>query len=371
MKKNKIGYYIFSTLLLTSIIIFRNKYAYISFWTIMTLGLIFKLGFPRDKNYYKGNVIRICIIFLFTYFIGIYSLGFITGFAKSFFKLSFFKILSNILEPLIFIVSTELIRFIYAKNSHSDKKPLIYLTIVYILIDIIMEFNFSYFDNFELLFIFACLTVLPSIANESLYSYVSYNAGYVPNLIMRLCIGLYIYILPIFPNLGNYINSVLGVLCPVIVYMSVSRIIKLYDKNDKYVVAVKRRYLFIPLLLLTAILIVLVSGIGKYKIVAIASGSMEPEFYRGDAIVFQKIEDVSKIEIGNIIAYKKNGVLVTHRVVGMSRVKGSYVFLTKGDNNDSVDSYEIFEEDIEGIVIYKVSYIGMPTIWLQELFDNL
>lgn len=337
----------------------------------MTIFFIFKYGMSRDRNYYKKNTLRIVIISLLSYFIFSYSLGLITGFYNNFYNLSFLSIISNISLPLTLICCEEIIRYIYAKNSQYNKNKYIYLTVIFIFLDIIMEFSTYYLESHELIFIFICTVVLPCIFKELLYSFVTYKVSFVPSLVMRITLELSRYLLPIFPNLGNYINSVIGVIYPIFVYLTVNNAINKYDKDNKYVVTVGRRYLFYPILIISLIIVFLVSGLGKYKMIAIGSGSMEPIYYRGDAVIYKKISDPSQIDIGNIIAYEANNILVTHRVAGIDKKNNEFIFLTKGDNNKDIDNYDILEKNVKGIVVYKIPYIGMPSIWVQEFFNNL
>lgn len=215
------------------------------------------------------------------------------------------------------------------------------------------------------------MTIIPKIAYHTLYSYITYKVSYVPTLIIRIVFSLYIYVLPIFPNLGNYITAILGIIYPYIVYKMISKSIRYYDKSDRYLVSIRRKYIYFPAILVLIILVTLISGIGKYQLIAIGSGSMEPIIYRGDAVLYKKIENYDDIKIGMVLAYKKEGVLITHRVVGVNKKNNSYVFKTKGDNNLEVDNYDISQNEIVGIVIYNIKYVGYPTIWLNEKFSKL
>ena len=45
------------------------------------------------------------------------------------------------------------------------------------------------------------------------------------------------------------------------------------------------------------------------------------------------------------------------------------MFRTKGDANDQVDNTLIREKDVIGVLRYRIRYIGLPSIWVQELFN--
>ena len=59
-----------------------------------------------------------------------------------------------------------------------------------------------------------------------------------------------------------------------------------------------------------------------------------------------------------------NDAFVTHRVEDI--VDNKYV--TKGDANKDIDVGFILENDILGIVEFKISYIGYPTLWIRDVF---
>jgi hypothetical protein len=46
------------------------------------------------------------------------------------------------------------------------------------------------------------------------------------------------------------------------------------------------------------------------------------------------------------------------------------VFKTKGDNNNAIDYFDVQGYNVLGKVIYKVKYIGYPTIWINDFFKR-
>lgn len=333
---------------------------------MMTL-LLIKYRFPKDKNYLKSSSIRIVIISILSYLLITYTIGILVGFNKNVFRLDFISIVKNMSIPLVVLLCQEVIRYIFAKNSMNDKKAYIMLTLIFIFLDIIMEYRAYTFYNSEIIFIFICLVVCVNVSRETLYSYLTYKVSLVPTIIIKAFLELSIFVLPIFPNLGNYITSVIGVLYPVIIYFFIYNLIRKYDKDKKYVAKVGRNYLIYPLLVVFGVIVLLISGLGEYQMVAIGSGSMEPTFYRGDAVIFRKISSIKELEVGMVLAFYKDNTLITHRII---YIDGNYIN-TKGDNNDTADNYDVPFDDVVGIVTYKISYIGYPTIWLNEKFGKI
>ena len=76
------------------------------------------------------------------------------------------------------------------------------------------------------------------------------------------------------------------------------------------------------------------------------------------------------IEEGDVIVFTKDErTLVVHRVVDIQSVDGKIYYTTKGDANNGSDSGYVVASDIRGIVRFKVSHIGHPTLWLRDILS--
>lgn len=114
----------------------------------------------------------------------------------------------------------------------------------------------------------------------------------------------------------------------------------------------------------------------------VVSGSMEPVFYRGDIVVVEKADffgiqefDPNTVQVGDIVVY--NAVWynspVIHRVINITEINGTTLYMIKGDNNDVPDPYYVKADQIRDrvvtfgdspVVIPKLGYI---TIFLKGL----
>lgn len=81
--------------------------------------------------------------------------------------------------------------------------------------------------------------------------------------------------------------------------------------------------------------------------------SMEPEFSDGDVAV---VRPADTYELGDVIAYRNPdlGQVVLHRVI--DRADGRLV--TRGDNNEWVDSYRPAPEDVMGSLRLHLPAVG-------------
>ncbi len=375
MKKNINMIYFFEIIMLIFVIMYKfiildnfRKYMdiiNIAFWLIIAILMLIRFKYPRDKSYFKGSTIRLIIISLFSYLILIYSLGLFTGFTKYAFARDIISIVKNIFPVIIIIISQEIIRYLVARNSNNNIKPLVFLIFIYIGLNLIMEISYYNLNNFESIFRFCSIVCLPIIAKQLLYSYITYKVSYVPTLILRIANEIYVFVLPFYPKLNDYLVSLTGVLYPYLVYTVLRRTIEYTEKSDLYIRKVFKRIILIPIAIIVCAFTLIVSGVLDYKLIAIASNSMYPLYERGDTVIYKK-EVGDNVKVGEILVFYRNGKVITHRVKSISKLDGKYLFETKGDNNKTVDQFTTDESKVLGVVKYTIKYLGYPAIWLSE-----
>lgn len=89
-----------------------------------------------------------------------------------------------------------------------------------------------------------------------------------------------------------------------------------------------------------------------YSTAVVVSGSMSGTIEVDDMVIIHRRDSYS---CGDIITYKDNGSLVTHRIVEISE-DGFYI--TKGDANNAVDSEPVSDDDVVGCVVFTIPKIG-------------
>ena len=349
--------------------IISPHYYYIDFvfYLIWFVIFYFKFGYPRNKNYLNRISIRYMIILLLTYLLIIYFLGCFTGFFKSVYNHSLLGIIVNVVPSVLLILSKEMIRYSIATHSKLNVKPLIGLTIVFIVMSVFNSYMNTPIQNVYQLFNFVCVTLIPTIASEMMCSYVVYHVSVYPSLIYQLSLGIVPLLVPIYPDLGNYLNAILQLLFPYFIYTVIKKIVTYKEKSQ----IITRNYMVKTLgvigTLLLAILIVLISGIFNYKMIAIGSNSMNPVYYRGDAVIYKKVQS-DQIKKNDILVFESNKTVVTHRVIDIIEEDGILFFKTKGDYNQQADPALVSQKEVLGKVCYIVKYMGYPTIWFNEVF---
>lgn len=94
-----------------------------------------------------------------------------------------------------------------------------------------------------------------------------------------------------------------------------------------------------------------------YKAYLISTESMEPELKKGDAIIIKKVAE-DQLRVNDVVTFKINGEIITHRIVRIDDVNSEKFYITKGDNNNVEDSDELKFSDIEGKQIIKIPHLG-------------
>lgn len=91
-----------------------------------------------------------------------------------------------------------------------------------------------------------------------------------------------------------------------------------------------------------------------YKPFTVLSNSMQPSFSAGD-MVFVKDKPASEIAVNDVITFKEGErKLITHRVVEQTK-QG---FVTKGDNNNVIDSEIVASDDVVGTHAFTIPKAG-------------
>lgn len=95
-----------------------------------------------------------------------------------------------------------------------------------------------------------------------------------------------------------------------------------------------------------------------YEAYVITTNSMEPELKKDDVIIIKKCKE-EDLKVGDIVTFKKEGEVITHRIVEIDKVGNTEIqYITKGDNNNIEDDEYITYKDIEGIKVLRIPYLG-------------
>lgn len=344
-------------------------YNFVLFLGLSLVGFKFLFGFEKDRNRHIKDIIIEVAIFLLLYTIFFCFLGIFIGFAKvdNYYTVYGFK--KFIIPLVLMIVLKEILRYQMVKKAEGNKIILVISFLMFTFLDVTEAIYYNNFDNTYNTFIFFALSLMPAISSNIMATYVTQKAGYKPIIVYLLITRLYVYLLPIIPNPNEYITAMLNFLLPIIL---VFRVHSFFDKTKDEEVSrdynKKNNWWVVIPVVFAIVMVYFTSGYFHYYALAIASGSMEPKISKGDVVVIEKLDGkFDTLKEGQIIAFKYHEVVVVHRVIDVMYNNGQYYFYTQGDANNAPDGYAITEDMIIGVVNLKIPYVGLPTVWLNEL----
>ena len=125
------------------------------------------------------------------------------------------------------------------------------------------------------------------------------------------------------------------------------------------------------LAVLIVIMAILLAGpkLFGFDTYAVLSGSMEPAYPVG-SLIYVKETETSELKVGQAITYKlTENMIVTHRVVEIipdPKHYDSLQFRTKGDANKEADSVLVNGNDVIGIPVFVIPYLGYLAFYIQH-----
>lgn len=376
--KKIIYIFICSIILMFTVPLFRIKEygcALVLFLTLLSSILL--LGYNKNRESNEKNIILSITLFTIFYQIFIFIVfGITTGFLESGYKLGFNHFSKIVLPVILVIVLSEILRYQLIEKGRYNKYILIITTLYFIIPDIIINYNAYDLHTIKGWFSLMSFIVFPSFIKNIYLSYNAYYYGYKANIIYRVLIEITQYFLPLIPNLGDYLKCVLDMIYPFVLLLYVNNYTKNMVPNIKEKKQIKtetkskNKFIYLIVSIMVFIYALFMSGMLKYYFLAVGSGSMEPNISMGDLILVEKTDEYDKLKINDVLVYKKNNVVVLHRIVKIKNEDGKYIIKTKGDNNKIVDNWEIREEEIIGITRFKIKKLGYPTLWLNKLFKG-
>lgn len=350
-----------------------NEYSLFIILTIVNVLIYFLMGYEKDKNIYKKNLIFFITFYLIAFITMMYGIGLVLGYTKSPFKTDIISIIKNIFPIILVICSSEMLRYQISKKGEKNNFIFVLTIMLFIIIDIVLNVKFYNLTKLENILKFSTIIILPSIFKNWMLTAFTYKYGLAQNIIYRLILELYPYILPITPDLGIYLESVLLMVFPVLLKRNISFRFDKDKKIDLKYKNYKKRIITFTTIVFISLIIALNSNLFRYWMAIIGSGSMEPTINIGDAVIVDKRyqKHLDKLKIGDILVFKNGQKIYVHRIVNIDHREKNYYINTKGDRKEQIeDSWIVTNKDIIGVVKFKIKYIGYPTVWLSRILEE-
>jgi len=373
-EKKLLGLEIFLIILFLINLIFLQANNYVIAMAIIIIFFIstFILGFEEDRHRFKKDGILYAIIFSIIYELFLYISGIFIGFLKSGYSFTILSIFRNIIPFAMIIFTGEILRHEFIIKGEK-KKIFYFLTILlFILIDTSANIYKYNLDSSRVILEAICLIMIPSISKNVLLTYWINKFGILANVIYLSITTLIIFVVPIIPDFNKYLQAVIGLIYPAIIYFVTKRILKDYTKKSSRSSKFVSRIIAIILIVFSIILISLTSGIFKYYFLTIGSGSMRNKIEVGDVVIVKKLkpDELNQIKVGNVLVFKMNNKIIVHRVIDIKKNEGKLQFKTKGDNNKEADNWIVAENGVIGVTNHVIPMIGLPSVWLYEFIEG-
>ncbi len=379
-KTKQIVIFLISLLLVTIQIVlaFNNINFYtntvgFAMFLIYDIYLIIKLNKTHIRNFNRNRYISRMLIITLIYYIIYFYFGFFLGFLRSPYSHQIFTIAKNIFNSLVLILAIELSRYIYVSKNKDNKFIIVIFTILLIIMEINIPQVLSLYNvnDKEGLFKYIFQHILPLISLSFLFTYIDTISNYKTIMVYRIITVLFIYIMPLFPNINWFLDASQGILVPAFFFMLFKYVFTKQENMSKRKVKSSRLSLTIAIVSM-ATLVAFMLGAFKCEPVTIVSNSMLPTYSRGDVIIYEKMssDDLKKLEKNSIIVYRVENQMVAHRVVNVIQDNGIIKFQTKGDNNNGPDTDLVAINQIVGVYRLHLKYIGYPSVWLNDFFND-
>ncbi len=117
---------------------------------------------------------------------------------------------------------------------------------------------------------------------------------------------------------------------------------------------------FVVSLALSLVFVALAPIVMGYRPVVVSSGSMAPALVGADVVVTERPD--GPLSVGQVVDFRSAGQQVIHRVVGVTDTG----YRTKGDANQTPDSSEVRDADVQGVGVMVIPLVGLPSLWIDQ-----
>ena len=213
------------------------------------------------------------------------------------------------------------------------------------------------------------MTLFPATVSNLLYNYLSARYGARPNIIYRLLITLYPYLIPAFPAMPDALRAFAKMVIPLLIWGFIAALYEKKPRRAREGKTGKWQFIgFAVLSLFAAAFMMLISCQFRFGAIVIGTESMTGSLNVGDAVIYERYEN-QIIQEGDIIIFTRYDSRIVHRVVKIEQINGQTRYYTKGDANEAMDTGFITEAEIIGVTDFKIAYVGYPTVWMNRIFS--
>lgn len=328
---------------------------------------------PRGKLLHRGIYVGLAVtgsVILIALRFGAAALS--KNLASTSYDISPIGIGNNIVLLLIPLFASIIVRnYVLATVHRKAVRPWLWTALLSILW-VLIEFNYvklSVLRSAKDLFTLSVQDIAPMLAQSFLLSIMCVLGSAQTAMWYCGIERVFSYSFPFLPSLPWLADSFIGILSPIFFAMFLWEEYKILigDKPQGQKESVVSFAISLAIMVVCSWFIV---GVFDVYPTVILTGSMEPEIMPGDVTLVRKFKQESEIyalAVGDVITFKVEDILVTHRITEiLCDEAGNLTFHTKGDNNESADTWELGPNDLRGRIIRTVPKIGTPVVLMYQ-----
>lgn len=215
-------------------------------------------------------------------------------------------------------------------------------------------------------------SLLPSLAENLLATFLALLGGPIPALIYRGILQAFWWFSPVLPDLPWMFKGLIGTALPIVGLVVINSLYSPQTGRKKRRQAESGSVTGWIITTVAAIAIIWFAvGLFPLQPALVGSGSMEPKMYPGDVVIIAKMP-ADNIELGDVIQFRvPEGATVMHRVIEIQETEESgKLFITKGDANDEPDSEPVRPENVVGKAVMTIPKVGWASVAVKQFFTG-
>lgn len=342
------------------------------FWIVFLIVMYITIPPQITNKRNEKKIIQYVIVAALLYIIIYFLCGIFVTFGRSPYSNTVKGILTNLWITGTVIVGREFVRYKIISTTRKNQKEII--NILVIIIFTLLEFDLVSFiaSITKVTFVFRQIVsvLIPTIAKNVLFNTIAQKYTCKSAIIYEILIKMFYWVSPILPNSPWILVAILDTTILLILFVFIQSNIektnnirlqrKVEDNTPK------------DIIILGIILVPIACfSIGLFPIhpKAIATASMYPEIEIGDIVIVKKCS-INDLKKEDIIEFQIEDQNIVHRVTEIQNDGNIFKITTKGDNNNQEDANPVLEEQLKGKVIFKIKYLGLPSVWLNKLINS-
>jgi len=333
---------------------------------LLLVGLLFN-EVLSIKTLFGESLTPIVLLFLAVSIASDVVLGLLNGFGRNPLTLTQSLVAFNLVREVPRVLGVEFLRGYLLGNSRRVRTSLVLTSLFFTFLSFtytryLSMITSSYSSSVN----FIMRSFVPLFLSNLLVGYLFILGGIKNSLIYSMFTRLYIYLMPLLPNVSSGMLAVVNVV-QVFVFFVILEITYSGESETKKITLSSKLLSFVFFSLLLAVLVSMIIG---YRALVVVSGSMSPALDVGDVAVINTRVSPSDVVEGDVIAFYLSRDLIIHRVVRVLNTSSGIKYLTKGDANENPDPFRVSQSALLGKYVFKIPLVGYLWIYLMQILIN-